>query len=125
MNFQSNLNSMLVSKKTGPFCGENRPPNLITSNQFVKLVFVTDSLKSSRGFKFSYKIVACGQDFVGVDAGVILSPNVDSADDNNYIHNADCYWSIKVEESYSIVLRFEYLSIEVMEALFVCPYNHY
>ena len=112
-HFQSNLNMMLISKKMGPFCGENRPPDVITSNQFLKLAFVTDSVKSSRGFKFSYKIVQCGQDFVGVDSGLILSPNVDSADDSNYIHNADCNWSIKVEEGYSIVLRFEYLSIEV------------
>lgn len=118
----SHINSLIYGKKLGPFCAENKPPNLITSNQYLKLAFVTDSSKSSRGFKFSYKVIECGQDFNDLDSGEIVSPNLDENDDKSYIHNADCFWNIKVPTNYSIALRFEYLNIEVCGRMCHCDY---
>ena len=115
----SQMNSLIYAKKLGPFCGENKPPEVITNREYLRLNFKTDSFKASRGFKFGYRIVECGRDFVDQDSGIIRSPNVeeaengDTSNEKGYIHNADCIWHIKMPQNYSIVLRFEKLNIEV------------
>lgn len=117
----SQMNSLIYAKKMGPFCGENKPPELITNREYLRLNFKTDAYKASRGFKFSYRIVECGRDFVDQDSGFISSPNIDQTE-NGYVHNADCYFNIKVPENYSIVLRFEKLNIEVCGRQCHCDY---
>ena len=117
----SQMNSLIYAKKIGPFCGDNKPPELITNREYLRLKFKTDAYKSSRGFKFGYRVVECGKDYVDTDSGIISSPNVDDAE-NGYIHNADCYFNIKVQENYSIVMRFERLDIEVCGRQCHCDY---
>ena len=109
----SHLNTLTYAKNLGPFCGDSKPPNLLTSNEYLKVAFTTDAFKSSLGWKFNYRIIECGRDFNNLDYGEISSPNVEHQTEYSYIHNADCYWNLKVQENYSIVLRFEYLDIEV------------
>ena len=122
VHFRSHINSMIYSKFLGPFCEPISPPKLLTSNEYMKLVFTTDNTKSSRGFKFNYKIIECGKDFNMINYGVIESPNFNDSDGNNYINNADCYWNIEVEENYTIALRFELMKIETCGRFCHCDY---
>lgn len=120
----SHINTESYAKVLGPYCGERKPPPLLTSPEFFRLVFKTDGINSSKGFKFSYKIIECGKDFNRTDIGVIRSPNVMTNKDEAsiYIHNADCYWNIEVEENFSVVLRLEYLDIESCGRFCHCDY---
>uniref|UniRef100_A0A4W3K4R6 CUB domain-containing protein n=1 Tax=Callorhinchus milii TaxID=7868 RepID=A0A4W3K4R6_CALMI len=85
----------------GEYHGTQAPQFLISTGNFMYLIFMTDNSRSSVGFQIRYE-TACGGNVTG-PAGVILSPNFPQP----YPHGKECDWRIKVNPDYVIALIFK------------------
>ena len=70
----------------GKFCGNNKPPDMTTSENMMSIEFSSDHSVSREGFTASYVILdattACGGNYL-TSSGVVASPGFPSS----YGHN--------------------------------------
>ncbi|XP_076027535.1 cubilin [Genypterus blacodes] len=92
----------------GRLCGESRPSNIQTTDNHLRVHFVSDSSNMGRGFMLTFEAhsTACGG-FVelndGDPPGYIVSPNYPE----NYPENLDCIWVISVPNGEAVQIDFE------------------
>ncbi|XP_053323004.1 cubilin [Spea bombifrons] len=93
----------------GTFCNNIVPGDLVTSDSFAYVKFVTDESVNSKGFRLSYEASTeeCGGDYTGT-TGTLRSPNYP----NLYPHNRVCEWRITVPEGRLVTLTFNDLKLQ-------------
>ncbi|KAK2886327.1 cubilin [Channa argus] len=89
----------------GRYCGSSLPAPIISSTNFLWVLFKSDSSVSMAGFRAVYT-VACGGTLSGT--GQIRSPY----HPNPYPHNKVCEWVINQPESYIVTLNFLSFDVE-------------
>ncbi|KAM4689065.1 cubilin [Discoglossus pictus] len=102
----------------GKFCNNTVPSDLVTSDSFAYVRFVSDGSSNAKGFRLRYEasIEECGGDYTG-DSGTISSPNYP----NLYPHNRVCEWRITVPLGKRVTLTINDLRIQDQE---VCDYDY-
>ncbi|KAG8443219.1 hypothetical protein GDO86_011865 [Hymenochirus boettgeri] len=85
----------------GVFCNNTTQSNLVTSDSFAYIKFVSDASMNRRGFRLLYNasIGECGGDY-SAPIGTIQSPNYP----NLYPHNRVCEWRITVPSGKRVTL---------------------
>ncbi|KAM3716945.1 Cubilin [Dirofilaria immitis] len=85
---------------------------LFTSEEVITVFFMTDQNRGGQGFVIEYKLVCQSFDYIPTSLGVfnrtIQSPNYPSEYDNNL----SCSWSIMLESSRPILIKFLTMDIE-------------
>ncbi|KAM8967664.1 cubilin [Pelodytes ibericus] len=96
----------------GRFCSHTIPSNIVTSNSFAYVKFISDNSIHSRGFRLRYDASTeeCGGDYTG-DFGTLRSPNYPNA----YPHNRECEWRITVPLGKRVTLTFSDLRLQDTE----------
>ena len=92
----------------GQFCSDD-PPQITTNSNYVTIEFIPGG-NSIGSFAFRWDITekTCGTDFVGVESGLIKSPNYPE----NYDLNLDCYWTIQLNSGNVVSFTFGEIKIE-------------
>ncbi|KAK3106526.1 hypothetical protein FSP39_021900 [Pinctada imbricata] len=105
-NTTINPNSLL-----GKYCGAGTPPSQTSTDNYMTVLFVSDSSVAQEGFSASYVSLnastLCGSDLT-TTTGIITSPNYPS----NYPHNRDCIWTITAPQGNQILLNVTEFALE-------------
>ncbi|XP_073985355.1 cubilin-like isoform X1 [Rhodnius prolixus] len=98
-----------ASPLRGEFCGNGTPGVIISSHNYLYLVFNTDDSRTGRGFYANYSTfdVGCGGILVE-NTGFISSPKYP----DEYPVNKSCHWIIKARPGYIIQLTWLAFKIE-------------
>ncbi|XP_053569959.1 cubilin [Bombina bombina] len=93
----------------GVFCNSTIPNDLVTSDSFAYIKFVSDGSINATGFRlrFEASIEECGGEYTGT-TGTLSSPNYP----NLYPHNRECQWRITVPEGKLVTLTINDLRIQ-------------
>uniref|UniRef100_A0A3P8SX64 Cubilin n=1 Tax=Amphiprion percula TaxID=161767 RepID=A0A3P8SX64_AMPPE len=95
----------------GKYCSTGSPPPLKTTGPAAWIHFHSDHVTSDRGFHITYTTspsdAGCGGTFTESE-GVIISPNWP----NDYTHNRQCIYLIKLPEGETVALNFTNMSLE-------------
>ncbi|CAH2282322.1 cubilin [Pelobates cultripes] len=96
----------------GTFCGSTIPGDMVTSDSFAYVKFVSDGSVNAKGFRLQYdsSVEECGGDYAG-PSGTIRSPNYP----NMYPHNRVCEWRITAPLGKRITLTLNDLRLEVTQ----------
>ncbi|XP_029168402.1 cubilin-like [Nylanderia fulva] len=93
------------------YCGSNKPPDLMTQERTLTIIFRTDSSISHDGFAATYVFVdvskVCGGHY-SKSNGVIRSPNYP----DNYPSEKDCTWIIEAQNRHRIILTVNHFELE-------------
>lgn len=102
--------SVSNSSKLGRFCGESNPASVMSTMNYMHLVFETDSSVGGRGFKgnYSFEDVGCGG--IIKRPGLTITPPTDS--DGGYKHMSRCSWIIIAPTTHIIQLTFTSFHLE-------------
>lgn len=92
------------------FCGNERPPQIITDQNMVTISFISDSSIPGRGFKANYTVVDATCGGVVKELGHRIQPPSDTNDD--YIRHANCTWIIVAPPNHIVQLTFESFDLE-------------
>lgn len=86
------------------FCGDTKPPIIMTQSNELTLIFRSDSTITREGFTATYLFLdarkSCGGHFVKV-TGVIQSPNYPK----NYPNKRECTWVIEAPSKQKVLLN--------------------
>lgn len=109
------------STSKGQYCGENKPPQIISTFNALWLVFHVDASIGGRGFKANYSFIdiPCGGILTKQDQ-IIRSPS-SSEDPDSYLHNTRCTWVILGKPGE--VVKLTWLTFEV-ERNQNCTYDY-
>ncbi|RZC32589.1 cubilin, partial [Asbolus verrucosus] len=103
----------------GKYCGQNKPPTMLTTSNIITIVFCTDNTFSLEGFLATYTFMTesnvCGGNYYS-SAGVLKSPNYP----NEYPTNMECSWTIHVKPGHQILLNVTDFELESYSA---CRYD--
>ncbi|XP_076019983.1 bone morphogenetic protein 1-like isoform X2 [Genypterus blacodes] len=99
-----------LAPSLGHFCGNKKPPPLVSSGNKVFLRFFSDNSVQKRGFEASYS----------AECGGSLQAEVKTKDlyshaqfgDNNYPGGSDCQWVVSAEKGYGVELTFTVFETE-------------
>ncbi|XP_040577951.1 cubilin [Lepeophtheirus salmonis] len=104
----------IANSGSNRYCGEILPPTITSVAEQLTIHFVTDSSISHEGFIASYSIMngsrVCGGDYY-TEVGFIRSPGWPE----NYIHGANCEWTITVPQGQQILLNITNFQLEPHE----------
>lgn len=103
--------------KIGRYCGTGRPNQVVSTYNFLTLVFQSDGSVGGRGFKANYSLTAVGC------GGIVKSDTTISSPTNgeNYDHNLLCRWLIIAPEGFNIQLNWQTFRLENSET---CQYDY-
>lgn len=103
--------SVSNSTKLGRFCGESNPVSIMSTMNYLHLVFETDSSVGGRGFKgnYSFEDVGCGG--IITRPGLTITPPTDSTT-SGYQHSARCSWIIIAPKDHIVQLTFVAFNLE-------------
>ncbi|KAE8596094.1 hypothetical protein XENTR_v10015965 [Xenopus tropicalis] len=109
----------------GVFCNSMVPSDLVTSDSFAYIKFVSDQSENGRGFRIRYDASTeeCGGDYTA-SSGIISSPNYP----NLYPHNRVCEWRITVPAGRRVTLTINALLLQDQQNCdydYVAVYNGY
>ncbi|XP_066508153.1 CUB domain-containing protein 2-like [Hoplias malabaricus] len=96
----------------GNYCGNQRPPNILTTSNQLLVVFKSDFNIGGRGFKAYYYSGECQQVLTAV-SGNFTSPNFPHI----YPNNINCHWTIALASGYRIKLFFPAMELEDQNSL--------
>lgn len=109
---QLNDGATATDRFIGRFCGTDAPGNgsLLTTHNHLYMAFQSDDSIAGYGFNLTWTTVdpVCGKDFEEATHGAISSPGYP----NQYPHNRDCYWKIKVPLGKRISIYFTAFKLE-------------
>ncbi|KAF4095682.1 cubilin isoform X1 [Onychostoma macrolepis] len=95
----------------GKYCSTASPPPLQTTGPSAWIHFHSDFSISDRGFHITYTTSpsdpGCGGVFTNTE-GIIISPNWP----NNYAHNRQCIYIIRMPRSEQVALNFTHMDLE-------------
>ncbi|KAM4534255.1 cubilin [Odontesthes bonariensis] len=95
----------------GKYCSTASPPPLQTTGPSAWVHFHSDFTVSDRGFHITYTTSpsdpGCGGTFTDSE-GIIISPNWP----NNYAHNRQCIYLIRLPSSEQVALNFTHMNLE-------------
>ncbi|TST47744.1 CUB domain-containing protein 2 [Bagarius yarrelli] len=91
----------------GNYCGNERPPNTVSTSNQLLIVFRSDFNIGGRGFKAHYYSAECQQVLNGI-SGNFTSPSYP----NIYPNNMKCHWSLHLPPGYRIKLFFPLIELE-------------
>lgn len=103
--------SVSNATKLGRFCGESNPGSLMSTMNYLHLVFETDSSVGGRGFKgnYSFEDVGCGG--IIKRPGLIITPPTASTG-AGYQNGARCSWIIIAPKDHIVQLTFVAFNLE-------------
>lgn len=106
--FEGHRTNQSVAKAS--FCGEERPPQIITAMNLVTMSLITDHSVQGRGFKANYTLIdaACGG--VVKELGHPIQPPIDG---DSYKTNANCTWIIVAPPNHIVQLSFDLFDLEM------------
>ncbi|XP_031624566.1 cubilin homolog [Contarinia nasturtii] len=99
----------------GTFCGNENPPDIITTTPRMYLRFVTDNEGSGTGFSLNLKMKEspCGRTAYNLSDSfnsiTIKSPMYNST---TYQPNLNCIWEISVEDDHLVDIHFDQFDLE-------------
>ncbi|XP_067220297.1 CUB domain-containing protein 2 [Chanodichthys erythropterus] len=103
----------------GNYCGNERPPNTVTTSNQLLVVFKSDFNIGGRGFKAYYYSGECQQILKNIN-GNFTSPHFP----NIYPNNINCHWTVTLAAGYRIKLFFPFLELEDRNSLTdTCDYD--
>ncbi|XP_033347146.1 cubilin [Bombus vosnesenskii] len=104
-------NYMTNKEEIGTFCGDTKPPIIMTQSNELTLIFRSDSTITREGFTATYLFLdarkSCGGHFVKV-TGVIQSPNYPK----NYPNRRECTWVIEAPSKQKVILNVTHFHLE-------------
>lgn len=93
------------------YCGNTKPPDLMTQERTLTILFHTDSSISMDGFTATYVFAdvtkVCGGRYSKPN-GIIRSPNYPEY----YSNNKDCVWIIQAQNRHRITLTINHFALE-------------
>lgn len=93
------------------YCGSTKPPDVMTQERTLTILFHTDSSVSMEGFTATYVFVdvtkVCGGRY-SKSNGVIRSPNYPES----YPNHKDCVWIIQAQNRHRITLTINHFELE-------------
>lgn len=93
------------------YCGNTKPPDLMTQERTLTILFHTDSSVSGDGFTATYIFAdvtkVCGGHYLKPN-GVIRSPNYPE----HYPYQKDCVWIIQAQNRHRIMLTINHFELE-------------
>ncbi|TRY87530.1 hypothetical protein DNTS_007088 [Danionella cerebrum] len=96
----------------GNYCGNEKPPNILTTSNQLLVVFKSDFNIGGRGFKAYYYSGECQQTLKSI-SGNITSPHYPDI----YPNNINCQWTISLAAGYRIKIFFPVMDIEDRNSL--------
>ncbi|RZF39688.1 hypothetical protein LSTR_LSTR013176 [Laodelphax striatellus] len=105
--------------KKGTYCGYDNPGTIISQQNKLNLIFVSDITNGFDGFVASVRYTygpsrGCGGIlFVEDDAKTITAPDIDR--NGHYDSFLDCSWHVSTALGYVIQIEFEFLKLDVCE----------
>ncbi|XP_062974319.1 CUB domain-containing protein 2 [Elgaria multicarinata webbii] len=102
------------------YCGNVKPPDMVSSTHELLVVFKSDFNIAGRGFKVYFFSGACQEVYTAVK-GNFSSPQYP----NSYPNNIKCHWTIQLPLGYRIKVFFLDLDLEGRNSLTDgCDYDH-
>lgn len=92
------------------FCGEERPPQIVSATNLVTLYFTSDHSVQGRGFKANYTIVDATCGGVVKELGHSIQPPIEG---DSYTRNANCTWIIVAPPNHIVQLIFMSMDLEM------------
>uniref|UniRef100_U3KLX7 Cubilin n=1 Tax=Oryctolagus cuniculus TaxID=9986 RepID=U3KLX7_RABIT len=110
----------------GKFCGSDLPPNIRSSNNYMLLVFKTDSLDTAKGWKISFRQTlgpqqGCGGYLTGAN-NTFASPDSDA--NGRYDKFLNCIWFITAPANKLIKFTFNTFVLEAASPRQGCVYDY-
>ncbi|KAI5608891.1 CUB domain-containing protein 2, partial [Silurus asotus] len=102
----------LQHRHIGNYCGNKRPPNIISTSNQLLIVFKSDFNIGGRGFKAHYYSGEC-QQVLKTISGNFTSPSYP----NFYPNNMNCHWLVALPPGYRIKLFFPLMALEDQNSL--------
>ncbi|XP_052697133.1 cubilin-like isoform X2 [Crassostrea angulata] len=96
-----------TSPEIGTYCGNNIPPAISSSSEYLWLNFISDFSVASNGFRLEYITNGCGGYFTQ-STNDFTSPNYP----NPYPHRRVCVWRIEVATGQAIQLTIKDFDLE-------------
>lgn len=108
-------------QKIGSFCGDKKPPQIISKTNLLTLKFVTDHTRNSRGFKINYSTISSDADCGGiiVKDGSNIKPPM-ASDSQSYKKAMNCKWTVVAPIGYKVHLNWVSFDIEEYD----CAYDY-
>lgn len=109
----------VTHRHLGNYCGNNRPPNTVTTSNQLLVVFKSDFNIGGRGFKAYYYSGECQQVLTSIRVN-FTSPHHPDV----YPNNINCHWTINLEHGYRVKLFFTSMELEDRNSLSdACDYD--
>lgn len=108
-------------QKIGSFCGNKKPPQIISKSNLLTLKLITDHSRNSKGFKANYSSISSDLDCGGIiiKDGSIIKPPM-TRDGQSYKNARSCKWTVVAPIGFKVYLN--WLSFEIEDS--GCSYDY-
>lgn len=96
----------------GRYCGQSNPGSVMSTMNYMHLVFQTDGSIGGRGFKGNYTFEDIGCGGIIKQPGLTITPPTESEGGQNYKENSQCSWVIIAPTHHVVQLTFEAFYLE-------------
>lgn len=102
------------AESIGSYCGNNNPPDILTTGGSLYMRFVTDEIGFATGFRVELEMVEtpCGASTHYLNDSVNSVTIESPMNGNKYIPNANCIWKISADLERLIEIKFEKFDLE-------------